>query len=166
VNDYIGAGTPGPIAYQAYLQAWDAATGHATGPALWQSPVLQTPGTDTGAFFPVAFATGGTPVVAGAQYVLYLTTNGLAAPSLGNTAWAFPYADVYAGGAFRFLNDPNFASLTTLTWEDSAAFGLPAGSDLIFAATFDVPEPASAGMLGLALAARGLVRRRRPAGAR
>src|SRR5262245_15785995 len=57
VNDFLGLGVPGPITYQAYVYQWDPVAGHITGAALFQSPVLQTPGTDTGAFQTVGFDT-------------------------------------------------------------------------------------------------------------
>jgi hypothetical protein len=113
VNDYEGLGVPGPITYQAYVYAWDPTTQHPTGPALYQSAVLQTPGTNTGNFITTTFNTAGVGVIAGAQYILFLTTDGIATPTDGNTDWAFPYSDVYPGGAFEFLNDPNFGDLLT-----------------------------------------------------
>jgi PEP-CTERM motif len=161
VNDYEGIGVPGPITYQAYVYAWDPVGQHITGSPLFQSSVLQTPGTNTGNFFSATFNTPGAAVTPNAQYIMFLTTDGITSPTDGNTAWAFPFSDVYSGGAFRFMNDPNFADLSTTVWSDSSAFGGNAGDDLIFTATFNAPEPASLGVLGLGLAALGLMRRGR-----
>ena len=159
VNDFVGGGVPGPITYQAYVYAWDSVGQHPTGAALFQSAVLQTPGTNTGNFLTTGFNTAGTSVSGNAQYVMFLTTDGISTPTDGNTAWAFPFSDVYAGGAFEFLNDPSFADLTTTPWTNSSTFGSPAGSDLIFTASFQVPEPVSVGLLGLGFVALSLLRR-------
>lgn len=161
LNDFEGLGVPGPITYQAYVYAWNPSAQHIAGAPLFQSPVLQTPGTNTGNFFPVTFNTPGAAVTPGAQYMVFLTTDGIGTPTDGNTAWAFPFSDVYSGGAFRFLNDPNFADLSTTPWSDSSAFGSNPGDDLIFSASFNAPEPASIGVLGLGLAALGMLRLRR-----
>jgi hypothetical protein len=153
-NDYIGLGVPGPIKYQAYVYGWDSVNVQPTGPALFQSPVQQTPGTNTGNFMTLSFATPGTAVVGGNQYLLFLTTDGIASPPDGNTAWAFPFADVYAGGQFQFMNDSDGF------WSNASGFS-PAGSDLAFTATFNVPEPATLGLLGASLAALAASRRRK-----
>jgi hypothetical protein len=160
VNDFEGLGVPGPITYQAYVYQWDSAGGHLTGPALWTSPMLQTSGTNTGAFLTTSFATPGVAVTPNQQYMLFLTTDGIASPTDGNTDWAFPFSDVYAGGAFRFVNSANFADLSTTAWSDSSAFGSGAGDDLIFTAAFAVPEPMSVGLFGCALAGLVLLHRR------
>ncbi len=161
VNDFEGFGVPGPITYQAYVYAWDPVAQHITGSPLFKSAVLQTPGTNTGDFFTANFNTHDAAVTPGAQYMMFLTTDGIATPTDGNTAWAFPFSDVYSGGAFRFLNDPSFGDLSTTAWSDSSAFGSGAGDDLIFSASFSTPEPASIGLLGVGLAALGALRRRR-----
>lgn len=152
VNDYLNGVLPGPIKYQAYVYAWDSVNVQPTGPALYQSAVQQTPGTNTGNFMTLSFATAGTAVFPGTQYVLFLTTDGIANPTDGNTAWAFPFADVYSGGQFQFLND------SIGTWQDSSSFSEPAAEDLIFTAAFKVPEPAPLGLLVVGLGVFGMLR--------
>jgi hypothetical protein len=161
VNDYVGLGVPGPITYQAYVYQWDPVTQHITGSALWQSGVLQTPGTNTGAFQTTSFSTPGASVTPNKQYMLFLTTDGIATPTDGNTDWGFLYSDAYSGGAFQYLNDPNFSDLSTISWSNSSAFGSDPGSDLAFTASFQIPEPASVGLLGFAMLGLGVLHRRR-----
>jgi len=128
---------------------------------LWQSGIMQTPNTNTGAFLTTSFSTGAIPLSPGQPYVFYLTTDGVPAPTDGNTTWGYLYADAYAGGGFVFLNDPNFADLGNVAWENSNSFGYDPGSDLAFTATFAVPEPSSMLLLGAALPVFLLRRRSR-----
>ena len=163
LNDNAVLGASGPITYQANVYQWDPSGSHPFGAALYQSAVSTTPGTGTGLFIETSFNTGTVPVTPGTQYVLFLTTDGIVGSANGSTAWAYQFTDPYAGGAFWFLNDANAANLTATAWTDSTFFGQAGGNDLIFTATFQVPEPVGAALFGTALLGLGLVKSRRRA---
>lgn len=55
--------------FQAYVYAWDAANSHATGPALYTSPVITTTGDN--AFHAYSFAVPSMSLTPGTQYVLF-----------------------------------------------------------------------------------------------
>lgn len=126
------------ISYQAYVYKWDSGLGRVTGPALFTSAVMTTPSTGSAAFVATSFATGGTPMVAGNKYALFLTTAGVAQGlNSGTTVWglAQPSSQApYPGGSFIYYNTgPSFAPLLNSTWNctDPCFFG-----DLAFIAQF------------------------------
>jgi hypothetical protein len=94
-NSYNFGSLPiGPVNYQAFVYSWDGS--HATGPALYASPVTLSPNSPN-VFVPVTFNTGGTPVTAGSSYVLFFTTAGIPQTNDAVYGWGWT-GNTYAGG--------------------------------------------------------------------
>src|SRR5581483_4764318 len=123
---------PTQVQFRGAIYQWDAVNSHATGAPLWVGPTQSTP---SGAQNDITFTTGGVPVVAGAQYVLFATASFDDGPA-GTGSWRRGPDTNYSGGTFVFLNNgTNEGQLTTATW--STFFGI----DLGFEVQFGVPVP-------------------------
>lgn len=130
---YASQDTVGPqtIAYRAYVYAWDGAK--AVGGPLYTSGLQEF--TTAPAPVEVKVETGGVPLVAGQQYVLFVSTSAdFEANSAGDLACWMDGAFAYADGAWRFqLNGTDESQWTQLAW-----FG---GDDTAFRAEFSPPAP-------------------------
>ena len=148
------------VNFRGEVYEWDATNTMAIGPDLWEGAPMHTTNPDV--FQQIDFVTGGVPLVAGNQYVVFATT--IKDSGTGNGVWGYPLDDAYGGGAFAFLNnsiptDPS--QWTTDTWStdwDGTGF------DLAFKADFgplgpQVPEPATMALFALGIA--GVVARRK-----
>lgn len=126
------------IPFQAYVYAWDSVSSRATGPALFESPVMTISGTTYTAY---TVSTGMLSLTPGRQYVLLFTTTNI--PGANGTAryGALTNNTQYAGGQFVFINNGTLglASLTSLPWSFIA-------EDLAFTATFGLPYFSLAGL--------------------
>jgi hypothetical protein len=139
------------VIFRGEVYAWDGA--EATGSGLWESLPMHT--SANLAFEPVSFNTGGLPLAAGQQYVLFATTS--EDPGSGHGLWGFTFADVYSGGGFAFLN-ADASHWTTGAWTQYV------GNDLAFRADFgpagpQVPEPGTMALLVMGIV--GIVAKRR-----
>ena len=94
----------------------------------------------------ITFNTGGIPLTAGTQYVLFITTSRDYAANVaaGITATGFvgyTPTDTYSGGDWVYMDDGGNPNLwTTLGWWHPALF-FPGQDDLAFTATFSPPQP-------------------------
>jgi PEP-CTERM motif len=153
----------GSFQFRAYVFAWNAGSSEAAGSALFQSAVT-TYGAGAG-FTPVTFNPD-VNLVAGAQYVFFLSTSGLQSGPEDEVFIATNFNDVYADGTIVFLNNGNDSTQwTTTSWS-----GPQSGSNLIelaFTADFGhasaTPEPSSVLLFagGLATMSFGVYLKRR-----
>jgi hypothetical protein len=146
---------PTNLTFRGEVYAWDPTTGNpanftsgnATGPALYESGQMHTTSYNSGfgPFEPITFNTGGIPLTAGAQYVLFFTISrdyAANAPTAGIPGFAgITATDTYSGGDFVFINNGGDTSQwTTTPWSNLVAFG---ADDLAFKASFSPPLPTS-----------------------
>ena len=149
-----------PATFLAEVYQWDGVNSHTTGPNLFESGPMTTPGVAGYQPYTVTIP-GGVPVTAGQTYVIFFTTS-KSVQTGANLRWAFLNSDVYNGGDFVFNNNGNnFALLATTGWAvttgNDAAFGVGFGG-----ASIDVNQiPMLSGrtllMLGAALALVGVI---------
>ncbi len=142
VNGFGGTGTA-----DAFVYAWDATSGVATGSALFSGNVTFGSGNSYSQY---TVNTAGTSLTTGQVYVAFWTgTSGATAQ------WEGGYGDTYAGGQFVYTN----SGYTTQQWSDvGSAF------DVSFEANFadtTVPEPMSFVLVGTGLLGVAFARRRR-----
>jgi hypothetical protein len=149
---------PTTLTFRGEVYAWDNTLQHATGNALYESGQMHTTSYHQG-FGPyeaITFNTGGIPLTAGAQYVLFFTISRDYAANAGITDTAFvgvTAADTYSGGNWVFINNACTTSTTgdcggdtslwtTMPWSNQV--GVPGGADdLAFTASFSPPLPTS-----------------------
>jgi len=121
----VSIGNPA-LQYQAYVYEWDAGSRRIIGPALFTSAVNTMH--SNAAQTPVTIDTGGIRLIAGRQYVFFVTLAGVTVTPQAGGAYAFggvPNA-TYAGGQFVFQNNNlNFSLLSTQAWRQ-----LTVGQDL------------------------------------
>jgi hypothetical protein len=122
------------LVVRGQVYQWDATARRPLGAALFTSAPITLVQPSSTAFQTVTITTGGTPVVAGSQYVLLLTTL-LDAQTGGTSArWAWTSASVYAGGYAAYSNSGTLATMQS-TWD-----GHRTTNDYIFTAAFG-PAP-------------------------
>jgi hypothetical protein len=146
---------PTNLIFRGEVYAWDPTTGNpanntsgnATGPALYESGPMHTTSYNSGfgPFEPITFNTGGIPLTAGAQYVLFFTISrdyAANAPTAGIPGFAgITATDTYSGGDFVFINNGGDTSQwTTTPWSNLVGLG---ADDLAFTASFSPPLPTS-----------------------
>jgi hypothetical protein len=146
----------GNINYEAWVYQWSSVNNRATGPALYQSALqTYTPGAG---YTPVTFNPG-IDLVAGDQYVMFLSTSGLQSGRPQSTIyWGSNSSNDYTGGSFVFLNNGDNASQwTNANWN----VGFSGAADLAFTADFkSTPEPSSFAAFGVLAALIGWKYRR------
>lgn len=156
--------SPAPsLTFRAYVFSWDQLLGRATGPALYTSATIIGPGPIGIGFTPIT-VNPGVFLDPGLAYVAFFSSSGLG--SIGEIAlqsdWDSPAANLYASGAFVYLNNgENPAAWTTQTWSTNRQ---GVGSDVRFTMVFTAtPEPSSFVLAATALIALGgaAYRRRR-----
>lgn len=130
---YLSYQSGTPTQSQAYVYEWDAANGHITGSALYESGVITGPSDP--AFTPVTVDTGGITLIPGTQYVLFLTTSSIPGQANGAYTWGGMFTDLYAGGSMVWNNNGiDFSALNTM-WSVST------GADFAFILTFGLLPP-------------------------
>jgi hypothetical protein len=149
----------GEIAFEAYVFAWDAVNDRATGSSLYRSGRSLFTAPASG-FSPVNFSPNIT-LTPNSQYVLFLSTVGTT-PSSSNSyvVLGFDSSNPYGGGQVVSQSIGTVSNWTTARW------GVSSSSDLAITVNFGdavVPEPSTYGLCGAALAALGLLRRKRVA---
>jgi hypothetical protein len=148
---------PVNLIFRGEVYAWDPTTGNpanftsgnATGPALYESGQMHTTSYNggNGPFEPITFNTGGIPLTAGAQYLLFFTISrdyAANAPTAGIPSFVAATAtDTYSGGDFVFLNNgPDTSQWTAVPWSNlKVEFG--GAWDLAFTASFSPALPTS-----------------------
>jgi len=145
---------PSQLTFAGYVYAWDNSPANldgtggqvATGPRLFQSAPVTIGG--TGGFELVTIDTGGLPLLANQEYVLFISTSEFGGPSGGGQIGAQPYftPDWYSGGMFVFNNDNDSTHWTTpRPGSGWVPYFIPNNGDLAFQAQFtSVPEPSAA----------------------
>jgi hypothetical protein len=159
---------PTTLIFRGEVYAWDPTTGvpanntsgNATGPALYESGQTHTTAYDPNGriFEPITFNTGGIPLTAGKQYVLFFTISqdyAANAPTAGMTGFAgVTTTDTIPGGDWVYTTcttfdaagncstggDPTQWTNPLNPWSNQVAFGV---YDLAFTATFSPPLPTS-----------------------
>ena len=143
----LGAANSSSLTFKAYVMAWDAGNGRATGPVLYSSAVQSGPTLFSQRY---DFASPNTLVNGGGQYVAFLSASGLfgSIPVAEATAGVeSSFNGTYAGGQFVFAdNGDNFGALSSQEW--LLAGGFPeyqAHFNAVFSQTAVsvVPEPSS-----------------------
>jgi hypothetical protein len=134
---------PTDVVSRAEVYAWDGEK--ATGPALYESAPFSTtvppvdpanPGVTQ--FQLASFAIPDAPVVAGQQYVLFLSVNRDITPSsTGSGVFGAVPDETYADGQYVYSNDQTVADWTTQPWDGGIDDGYAGDYDLAFRATFD-----------------------------
>ncbi|MEP7015535.1 MAG: MopE-related protein, partial [Verrucomicrobiota bacterium] len=120
---------PATLAFQAEVYSWDGSK--ATGPALYEGPVVSTLGNG---YELVHFSTGPLSLTAGSQYVIFLSCSRVQAGHSGGGSWGFRSSNPYSGGLFVFVNNgANPSQWTTTAWTQNWT---TTGSDLAFRAYF------------------------------
>ncbi|PWK71539.1 autotransporter outer membrane beta-barrel domain-containing protein [Aminobacter sp. AP02] len=119
---------------QAFVYEWNPSTNRIVGSALYQSDVFTAP--SGAAYSPVTITTGGVTLVAGTQYVVFLTTSTVASQANGSYKWgALTTNSYYSGGRFVFFNNStNFSQLSSSMWSEIQ-------QDLAFLMTFGLARP-------------------------
>jgi hypothetical protein len=137
----------GPVNFAAYVMQWDG-TG-ASDPVLYQSEKQTLLPSDTG-FRPFTF-TMNTPVVAGKQYVAFLSTLSFLDGKFGGMDLGIVMTNPYAGGQFVAITNGSTNILgVKSTWNTAASM-----DDAAFTASFTsgppstAPEPGSVTLLCL-----------------
>jgi hypothetical protein len=136
---------PTTLTFRGEVYAWDNTLQHATGNALYESGQMQTTSYGSGfAIQPITFNTGGIPLTAGKQYVLFITTaRDTPSPVPYNPYYGFygtTVTDTYTGGDFWQLPGTNDSTAwTTTPWTISTGYI----DDLGFTASFSSPLPTS-----------------------
>ena len=152
------------LLFQAYVMQWDAASGHATGPALFTSSVVSGPTSFAQRY---DFASPNVAMTAGTQYVAFLSASESFGAITQTEATAYMETSLlgtYTGGAFVFTdNGSDFSALTTTTWDFT---GFPEYQAHFFAdfstdAVSVVPEPSSLVLLVTGLSALMLLAARK-----
>jgi hypothetical protein len=130
---------PTAVVFRGFVFAWDGSK--ATGPALYESAPTHT--TNAAAFQPITFTPAAVPLIAGQQYVLFVSTSednwGGSGGNTGQLGWI--QGNVYGGGnAVVFNNGADPSMWTSTAWDGNgdgfldfdfaftAAFGGPAGA--------------------------------------
>jgi hypothetical protein len=133
---------PTALVSRAEVYAWDGTK--AVGPALYESAPFSTttpPTNDDGdpQFELVTFAIPSAPVVAGQQYVMFLSVDrdlATTPPALRGVFGGVP-ADTYPDGAYVYFNDASADDWTASAWDGGVTDGYASQYDLAFRATFD-----------------------------
>jgi hypothetical protein len=151
---------PTNLIFRGEVYAWNPTTGdptaftqgNATGPALYGSSATHTtnyvnPPTSVNDFQLITFNTGGIPLTAGAQYVLFFTVSKdyqANAPTTGIPSFVgYTNTDTIPGGDFVFINNGgDTTQWTTMPWTNYAATAPQFNIyDLAFTASFSPTLP-------------------------
>lgn len=149
MDDRLSLFSPDTVDFAFYVAAWDGAK--AIAPLLYEGSAESTTNNGgSGGFEQFTFNTGGVPLVAGAQYVAFVSASNFF-DGEGGGARVGTLLDArsnYSDGGFWTLNNGNnFNSVFTSAWSDFFSDDF----DLAFTAEFSqpVPEPATLCLLTL-----------------
>jgi hypothetical protein len=143
VNKSTADTNPNAVQFASYVMAWDGQK--AKGSVLYQSGPQAT--NQLFNFKPFNFATGGLNLLAGQQYVAFLSASNFPSSALGFVGAV--NRDSYSGDQVNLNSDTNFDAVTTFNWQKS-------NYDLAFQANFSspsIPTPALLpGLIGMGVA--------------
>jgi hypothetical protein len=127
---------PTNLIFRGEVYAWDNTCPCATGPAQYESGQTSTASYGAGYNIqPITFKTGGIPLTAGAQYVLFFTISKDYAANAGVTGTgfvAYVSTDPYLGGDWVYVSN----SGDTSQWTNPLTRWTNTGFDLAFKASF------------------------------
>jgi hypothetical protein len=153
---------PASLQFHAYVYAWSGdlqGLGKASGTPIFSSDIV-TYTNSGGLYKPITINTGLTQLIAGDNYVAFLTISNpvdfIASTGIAGMGFVNDHGTNNGGGNAVWLNNNNDPSLLTTTlWSNHY------NGDLAFQASFTVPEPSTYALFGIGAIGMIMVMRRK-----